>query len=149
VIHRTPRPVYKLENLNKQLIDGQFYEKELTPVRITRFCLWYFKKELMTSRDLVCFSTILTAAIGNHQSFYSGMPAKKRRSPTMDGENSSESKPVKAPQLDMYLIRTASILCSILRESYFAVSSSYILKKLNISLWDSIRLEIFSLQSRL
>jgi hypothetical protein len=35
VIHRTPRPVYELQDLNNQLIDGQFYE-ELTPVRITK-----------------------------------------------------------------------------------------------------------------
>ena len=33
VIYRTPRPVYELEDLNKKLIDGQFYEEELTPVR--------------------------------------------------------------------------------------------------------------------
>jgi len=36
VIRRTPRPVYELEDLNKQLIHGQFYEEELTPVRITK-----------------------------------------------------------------------------------------------------------------
>ena len=36
MIHRTPRPVYELEDLNNQLIDEQFYEKKLTPVRITK-----------------------------------------------------------------------------------------------------------------
>ena len=36
VIRRTSRPVYELEDLNKQLIHGQFYEEELTPVRITK-----------------------------------------------------------------------------------------------------------------
>jgi len=36
VIRRTHRPVYELEDLNKQLIDRQFYEEELTPVRITK-----------------------------------------------------------------------------------------------------------------
>ena len=30
VIHRTPRPVYELEDLNRKVIDGQFYEEELT-----------------------------------------------------------------------------------------------------------------------
>ena len=35
VIRRTPRPVYELEDLNKQIIDGQFYE-ELTLARITK-----------------------------------------------------------------------------------------------------------------
>ena len=35
VIKRTPRPVYELEDLSKTPIEGQFYEEELTPVRIT------------------------------------------------------------------------------------------------------------------
>jgi hypothetical protein len=35
VIPRTPRPVYGLEDLNKQPIDGQFYEEVLAAVRIT------------------------------------------------------------------------------------------------------------------
>ena len=36
VIRRTPRPVYELEDLNKKLIDVQFYEEELTSVNITK-----------------------------------------------------------------------------------------------------------------
>jgi hypothetical protein len=32
---RTPRPVYELEDLLVQRINGQFYTEELTPVRIT------------------------------------------------------------------------------------------------------------------
>jgi hypothetical protein len=35
VIHRCPRVVYELEDLNGTPIDGQFYQEELTPVRIT------------------------------------------------------------------------------------------------------------------
>jgi len=35
VIHRRPRVVYELGNLNVTPIDGQFYSDELTPVRIT------------------------------------------------------------------------------------------------------------------
>jgi hypothetical protein len=35
VIHRRPRVVYELEDLNSTLIYGQFYSEELTPVRIT------------------------------------------------------------------------------------------------------------------
>jgi len=35
VIHRWPRVVYELEDLNGTPIDGQFYCEELTPVRIT------------------------------------------------------------------------------------------------------------------
>jgi len=36
VIRRTPRPVYELEDLNHKVIDGQFFNEELTPVRITK-----------------------------------------------------------------------------------------------------------------
>jgi hypothetical protein len=36
VICRTPRPVYELEDLNRKVIDGQFYNEELTPLRITK-----------------------------------------------------------------------------------------------------------------
>ena len=32
----TPRPAYKLEDLNKQQIDGQFYQEELTPVSVSK-----------------------------------------------------------------------------------------------------------------
>ena len=35
VIHRRPRVVYELEDLNGTPIDGQFYCEELTPVRIS------------------------------------------------------------------------------------------------------------------
>jgi hypothetical protein len=35
VIKRTPRPIYELEDLKKTPI-GQFYQEELTPVRITK-----------------------------------------------------------------------------------------------------------------
>ena len=35
-IHRTPRPVYELEDLNGTLNEGQFYVEELTPVRVTK-----------------------------------------------------------------------------------------------------------------
>ena len=36
VTKRTPGPVYELEDLNKTPIEGQFYEEEVTPVRITK-----------------------------------------------------------------------------------------------------------------
>ena len=35
VIEQVPQPVYELEDLNKTLIDGPFYEEELTPVSVT------------------------------------------------------------------------------------------------------------------
>jgi hypothetical protein len=36
VIHRSPGPVYELRDLNGKIIDGQFYQEELSPVRIER-----------------------------------------------------------------------------------------------------------------
>ena len=36
VIERRPRAVYELEDLNKTPIKGQFYGKEMTPVRISK-----------------------------------------------------------------------------------------------------------------
>jgi len=35
IIDRRPRAVYELEDPNGTLIDDQFYQEELTPVRIT------------------------------------------------------------------------------------------------------------------
>jgi len=39
VIHRTPRPVYEMEDLIRKFIDGLFYE-ELTPARNKDFERW-------------------------------------------------------------------------------------------------------------
>jgi len=36
VSRRTPRPVYELEDLNENAIEGQFNGEELTPVRISK-----------------------------------------------------------------------------------------------------------------
>jgi len=36
VIPRIPRPVYELEDLNEEPIDGSFYQEELTPVVVTK-----------------------------------------------------------------------------------------------------------------
>ena len=48
VIHRTPRPVYGLEDLNRKVINGQFYEEKLTPVRITKQAQFQIDKILAT-----------------------------------------------------------------------------------------------------
>jgi hypothetical protein len=48
VIRRTPRPVYELEDLHGKLIDGQFYNEELTPVRITKKTEFKIDKILST-----------------------------------------------------------------------------------------------------
>jgi hypothetical protein len=45
-IHRTPRPVYELEDLNNKVIDGHFYHEELTPVRLTKRCTFKIDKIL-------------------------------------------------------------------------------------------------------
>ena len=58
---RTPRPVYELEGLNKQLIDGQFYEEELTPLRFTKQTQFQIDKIVATrvrrgiKEHLVCW----------------------------------------------------------------------------------------------
>jgi len=36
VIEKSPQPVYELEDLNKTPLEGQFYQKELTPVRVSK-----------------------------------------------------------------------------------------------------------------
>jgi hypothetical protein len=46
VIHRRPRAVYELEDLNGTPIDGQFYQEELTPVRITSWTTYKIDKIL-------------------------------------------------------------------------------------------------------
>jgi len=49
VIRRTPRPVYELEDLNHKVIDGQFFNEELTPVRITKRTTFKIDKILAAS----------------------------------------------------------------------------------------------------
>jgi hypothetical protein len=48
VIRRTPRPVYKVEDLNHRVIDGQFFNEEITPVRITKRTTFQIDKILAT-----------------------------------------------------------------------------------------------------
>jgi len=48
VVHRTTRPVYELEDLNKKLIDGQFYQEELTPLAVTKQTQFKIDKILST-----------------------------------------------------------------------------------------------------
>jgi len=61
VILLTPRPVYKLEDLNQKVIDGQFLNEELTPVRITKRTKFQIDKILATRvkrgiwENLVCW----------------------------------------------------------------------------------------------
>ena len=48
VIRRTPRPVYELEDLDHKVIDGQFFNEELTPVGITKRTTFKLDKILAT-----------------------------------------------------------------------------------------------------
>jgi hypothetical protein len=48
VIRRIPRPVYELEDLNHKLIDGQFVNEELSPVRIMKHTTFKIHKILST-----------------------------------------------------------------------------------------------------
>jgi hypothetical protein len=36
VVPRSPRTIYELVDLNKKVIDGQFYHEQLSPVRLTK-----------------------------------------------------------------------------------------------------------------
>ena len=48
VIPRSPRPVYEIKDLNKTPIEGQFYQEELTPARITKQTAYKIDKILDT-----------------------------------------------------------------------------------------------------
>ena len=71
LIRRTPRPVYELEDLNHKVIDGHFFKKELTPVRITKRTTFKINKILATRvrRAFVSISCagrgmVLTSIVG-------------------------------------------------------------------------------------
>jgi len=46
VIERPPRTVFEMEDLNRTPIDGQFYEEELTPVRVSKSTVYKIDKIL-------------------------------------------------------------------------------------------------------
>jgi hypothetical protein len=46
VLRRSPRPVYELEDLRGESVDGQFYAEELTPVKITKRTVYLVDKIL-------------------------------------------------------------------------------------------------------
>jgi len=49
LINKTPRPIYMLEDLNKTLINVQFYQEELIPVRVTK-CTVYKMDKILDKR---------------------------------------------------------------------------------------------------
>ena len=46
VVHRTPRPVFELVDLQGQEIEGQFYSEKLVPVRVTKHTTYKIDKIL-------------------------------------------------------------------------------------------------------
>jgi hypothetical protein len=69
VIRRTP--VYELEDLNRRVIDGQFYNEELNPIRITKRTTFKIDKILSTgvraafaTTSCAGKATVLTSILG-------------------------------------------------------------------------------------
>jgi len=46
MIETNPRPVYELQDLNKTHIEGQFYQEELTPIRVSKLTAYKIDKIL-------------------------------------------------------------------------------------------------------
>jgi len=74
VIKRTPRPVYELEDLNKTPIEGQFYQEELTPVRITEQTTYKIDK-ILDKRVRRGIQEYLVRWQGYNKDFDSWIPA--------------------------------------------------------------------------
>ena len=78
VIKRTPRPVYELEDLNKTPIEGQFYQEELTPVRITKQTVYKIDK-ILDKRVRRGIREYLVRWQGYNKDFDSWIPASSVR----------------------------------------------------------------------
>jgi len=81
VIERRPRPLYELEDLNGSPIGGQFYQEELTRVRVTRRIVYKIDK-ILNKRVRRGILEYLVRWRGYSKDFYSLVPAssvKKRR----------------------------------------------------------------------
>jgi hypothetical protein len=74
VVHRTPRPVYELEDLRGQQIDGQIYAEELNPVGLTKRTTYKIDKILDTKvrRGIHEYSVL---CVGYGRNFDSWIPA--------------------------------------------------------------------------
>ena len=74
VIHRRPRVVFKLDDLNGTPIDGQFYSEELTPVRITSRTTYKINK-ILDKRVRRGIQEVLVSWQGYGSEFDSWIPA--------------------------------------------------------------------------
>jgi hypothetical protein len=74
LIHRRPRVVYELEDLNGTPIDGQFYSEELTPVRITSRTN-YKTNKILNNRVRLGIPEVLVSWQGYGPEFDSWIPA--------------------------------------------------------------------------
>jgi len=78
VTERRPRPLYELEDLNLTPIQGQFYQEELTRVRVTRRTVYKIDKILY--KQVKCgILEYLIRWIGYSKDFDSWIPASSVR----------------------------------------------------------------------
>ena len=78
VIQRSPRPVYELEDLHETPIEGQFYQEELTPVRITKQTAYKIDK-ILDKRVRRGITEYLVRWRGYTKDFDSWIPASSEK----------------------------------------------------------------------
>jgi len=78
VIKSSPGPVYELEDLNKTPIEGQFYQEELNPVRITKQTVYKIDK-ILDKRVRHGIREYLVRWQGYNKDFDSWIPASSVR----------------------------------------------------------------------
>jgi superfamily I DNA and RNA helicase len=79
VMKRKPSPVYVFEDLNNTHIDGQFYQEELEPVRISKRKKYKIDK-ILRKGTRHCIREVLVHWKGYHTSFDSWIPPSSVKS---------------------------------------------------------------------